>query len=149
MGMGGRYGFQPHLIKPYKDKRGYFNVTLRGDDWKKRLFVHHLVSLAFHGVRPEGTVVTHLNGDSADNRPENLAYRTQAANINDKWKHGTMKYGAGSYLAKISEEQAREMLAKLMNGQSPVSVASEYGMGVQHAYALRAGRIWKHLRQAA
>lgn len=51
--------------------------------------VHHLVAAAFLGPRPPGAVVRHLNGDSRDNRPSNLAYGTPAENIADSIAHGT------------------------------------------------------------
>ncbi|BCK58409.1 hypothetical protein NWFMUON74_61810 [Nocardia wallacei] len=48
-----------------------------------------MVADAFHGVRPPGKVVRHLNGNSHDDRPENLAYGTDAENSADSLKHGT------------------------------------------------------------
>lgn len=50
--------------------------------------VHLLVCEAFHGPRPEGAVVRHLNGDYVDNRPENLRWGTWAENTADMISHG-------------------------------------------------------------
>lgn len=51
--------------------------------------VHTLVALAFHGPRPDGMEIRHLNGDQTDNRASNLRYGTHAENEQDKLKHGT------------------------------------------------------------
>lgn len=51
--------------------------------------VHALVALAFHGPRPHGLEIRHLNGNQRDNRPSNLRYGTHAENEQDKLRHGT------------------------------------------------------------
>lgn len=51
--------------------------------------IHVTVAKAFLGKRPEGLMITHLDGDSLNNCADNLAYRTQAENIQDSVRHGT------------------------------------------------------------
>jgi hypothetical protein len=51
--------------------------------------VHVLVAEAFHGPRPIGYEVRHLNGNAHDNRASNLAWGTPAENAQDKRLHGT------------------------------------------------------------
>lgn len=70
-------------------QRGYSRVTLYVDKQRKDKQVHALVALAFHGPRPPGLQIRHLNGDPADNRAENLAYGTPSENMLDKVRHGT------------------------------------------------------------
>lgn len=49
----------------------------------KTLKVHRLVCEAFNGPAPEGKdVCMHLDEDSRNNRPENLAWGTQRENLN-------------------------------------------------------------------
>lgn len=50
--------------------------------------VHVLVARAFHGPKPIGMEVLHLNHDPADNRPQNLVYGTRSENMK-------MDYAAG------------------------------------------------------
>lgn len=51
----------------------------RGKSYK----VHRLVCEAFHGSAPANKpVCMHLNENSADNRPDNLAWGTQRENLN-------------------------------------------------------------------
>lgn len=68
---------------------GYPVVTLSKDSRSQKCFVHMLVLAAFVGPRPDGLVTRHLNGDSEDNRIENLTYGTQADNLRDRVRHGT------------------------------------------------------------
>ncbi len=69
----------------------YLAVCLRADTsrGKRTVTVHSLVAEAFHGPRPSGLEVRHLNGDSADNRVVNLSYSTHGENLRDRARHGT------------------------------------------------------------
>lgn len=55
---------------------------------ERRMSVHSLVASAFYGPRPDGMCIRHLNGDSLDNRVENLRYGTSAENAQDTVRHG-------------------------------------------------------------
>lgn len=67
------------------DTSGYSVVWIQGRVWR----VYLLVAKTFHGPRPPGLVVRHLNGNSLDDRPENLAYGTVSENVLDEVSHGT------------------------------------------------------------
>jgi HNH endonuclease/NUMOD4 motif len=70
----------PEKIMTCSNSRGYRVVALN----RKLTGVHRLVCLAFNGPAPEGmNTVRHLNDVPADNRPENLAWGTQADNMAD------------------------------------------------------------------
>ncbi len=76
--------YKGRILKPQLDRLDYAIVNIHG----RMRTVHSLVALAFHGPRPEGLEVRHLNGDPTDNRPENLRYGTHAENMQDKVAHG-------------------------------------------------------------
>lgn len=63
-------------LKAHHDRHGYLEV-----DAGTRKSAHSLVAEAFHGPRPEGFVVDHINGVRDDNRPGNLRYITQQQNL--------------------------------------------------------------------
>ena len=51
--------------------------------------VHQLIAAAFHGPKPCGLVVMHMNHIPWDNRPENLRYGTVGENIRMDFEVGT------------------------------------------------------------
>ena len=68
---------------------GYRAVLLyKGDKTRERVLVHRLVCEAFNGPGEDGQVARHLNDDPMDNRPENLAWGTQADNLQDMVRNG-------------------------------------------------------------
>ncbi len=54
--------------------------------------VCRLVAETFLGPRPEGTQISHLNGNPSDNRPVNLVYETPAENNKRRIAHGTANF---------------------------------------------------------
>lgn len=70
-----------------KTSTGYRNVLLYKKGRRQTFRVHALVAAAFHGPRPAGLEVRHLDGDQLNNAAANLAYGTREENIEDKRRH--------------------------------------------------------------
>lgn len=68
--------------------RGYPSVALYGDGGRREMAVHVLVAEAWHGPRPDGMEVCHINDIKADNRPENLRFGTRSENLLDRVRNG-------------------------------------------------------------
>lgn len=135
----------PHAIKPWRDEGGYLHVTLRPDGEKRGYAVHVLVSLAFLGERPDGATIAHMDGNTENNRPANLAYVSQRDNIAQKWSHGTMVCGERSHLARIDDATAARIWHRIKIGASNAEVAQEFGVSRAYATAMRQGRVRKHI----
>lgn len=78
----------------------YATVHLRAPDGKSRRSwkVHQLVARTFHGPPPfPGAEVCHGDGNSLNNRADNLRWDTRAANGVDSVKHGTNRYAARTH----------------------------------------------------
>lgn len=81
------------IMRPTRDRGGYFRVGLRRENARHTRSVHQLVLEAFIGPRPKFCEARHLDGDPGNNRTENLAWGTSRENSDDKRRHGTEKNG--------------------------------------------------------
>lgn len=86
----GHVYFRPGKVLKPVNKAGYMFVSVKFNDGpRKSTRAHQLVCRAFHGLPPDPRMdVRHLNGDSTDNRPENLAWGTRSQNMHDRVRHG-------------------------------------------------------------
>jgi hypothetical protein len=128
-----------------RDKDGYVRFTLIGDDgcrhYRRRA---QLICAAFHGPRPEGHEVRHLNGSNVDDRQENLAWATHAINIADKIEHGTLLTGEKNPRAILTEDMVRVIRSRPRG--APTALAKELGVTLSAVFAVQAGKTWKHVR---
>jgi hypothetical protein len=76
------------VLKQRRVKGGYVTVTLSVAGVRERTTVHDLVARSFHGRRPRGLVIRHLDGDPSNNRASNLRYGTESENAQDRIRHG-------------------------------------------------------------
>ena len=73
-----QYGGQPHF-GVWNKQDGRFCLIFKHKTYK----VHRLVCEAFHGAPPtDNPVCMHCDENSANNRPDNLAWGTQKENLN-------------------------------------------------------------------
>jgi hypothetical protein len=89
-----------------------------------------LVCTTFHGDPPgPGYHAAHANGDSLDNRAENLSWKTPKENEADKIAHGTSNRGDRQWNSKLTLEKViriREEYAK--GGVTQRDIAVKYGI---------------------
>jgi hypothetical protein len=92
-------------------------------DGKRRpgIKVHRLVLEVFVGPRPEGLECCHWDGNRKNNRLENLRWDTRASNEADARRHGTA-------LAKLTENDVREIRRRHSRGESKNALAREFGV---------------------
>lgn len=139
----GKHGRPPKLCAiTARHRTGYVLVNTgaplpsgSGPEKRKRgLFVAD----AFHGPRPPGAVLRHLNGDQLDDTPRNLRWGTQSENCIDAVRHGTAP------AMKLSSRKARFIM------RSPLSAAElgrRYRVTPTTVRNIRNGRTWRHLAQ--
>ncbi len=104
------------ILKPGDCGGGHLFVWLCAPAGKFSQTVHALVAEAFIGPRPEGMEIRHLNGDPADNRPENLEYGTRSENSKDSKLHGT-HFHAGKTHCKRGHPLVEGNLQKSASGR--------------------------------
>lgn len=119
------------LLTPSRDSGGYHQIR----NGRIRSRRHTLVCEAFHGQRPAGHAVRHLDGNPANDAPTNLTWGTQTENMQDAVRHGTHHTGA-----KINSEQRAEILARSRAGERGKDLAEEFGISPQRVSDIKAGR---------
>jgi hypothetical protein len=108
-------GTLPHNFTPPRGPRGvryesgrYLVVTLLGDDGEehRRLRVHRLICLAFHGPPDEEAMLCrHLDDDKKNNVPGNLAWGWPKDNTADAIKNGRSISGQSNPMSRSSLER--------------------------------------------
>lgn len=108
-----------HFLTP-RDNHGYYHVGFKLQDGTHvNPLVHQLVMFAFNGIKkyPEWEI-DHINGDSHDNRLENLEYVTSSENSIRALRLGLQKpedMSKANWLRKITPEQVIEMKQDFIN----------------------------------
>lgn len=143
---------------------GHLKVRVGGRKTNGK-YVHQLVLLAFVGPRPEGMVTRHLDGNPADNRPQNLAWGTQSENNYDAVRHGTHAEARLTHCLRghaFSEENthvhngtrfcrtcARERMRRVRTTNVREQNAALRAWAERNGYDLKpCGPIPKHIREA-
>jgi hypothetical protein len=106
--------------------------------------VHHLILETFIGPRPEGMVTRHLNGDSLDNRLENLIYGTHEQNVADRSRQGRTHRPAGELngRAKLTGGDVELIRRRAGEGVGRMALACQYNVSVSLIYQIVRGAIW-------
>jgi len=132
------------ILKLYSDKDGYHKAVLRAENKRVDVRVATLVCEAWHGARPFGMVVRHLDGSKTNNTPENLIWGTPKENSADSLLHGTRVDGSNINTSKLSEEQARFVLTSPLGHSELARLFNVTPCAIWH---VRAGRSWKKLHR--
>ncbi len=111
-------------LKPQDNGHGYLTVKVN----QKHTYVHHLVCEKFHGPRPEGMEVAHIDGNTLNNAASNLRWSTPKDNHADKKLHGTDDRGTKNSRAAFSDEQVKHIRHLYAIGYSQYYLAEEYNV---------------------
>lgn len=112
---------------------------------RRRRYGHELVAAAFLGLRPEGLVIAHQDGDGHNNHATNLGYKTQRANIDDKWRHGTMQQGMALAITTLSDGQVVAIREAYAAGEMQKSLAMRFETTQQVVSRIVRGVSWSHV----
>jgi hypothetical protein len=104
-----------------------------------------LVCTAFHGPRPDGHEAAHLNGNPLDNRAENLAWKTPAANQADRIEHGTSNRGSQHGRAKLTEDDVHEIRRMAAAGSPQAEITARFGIAQTTVSQIDTRKTWSWL----
>lgn len=101
-------------------RNGYTTVqtTIKTNGKLKTITVSRAVCIAFHGLKKDKHAA-HKDGDSTNNKSNNIYWATPKENINDQFKHGTFAtIKNGNKPEKITIEIIKECLNHRKNNMS-------------------------------
>ncbi len=108
-------------------------------------YVHELVALAFHGARPVGHQVMHLDDNPRNNRADNLAYGTPAENVAQIWTTGRGRRGEKQPAAKLTADLVVAIRRAYAAGESQRSIARRVGCSHINVYKIVNRKKWAHV----
>lgn len=99
------------ILQPVRKDNGYVSVTLSYKNRQRQVAVHILVCTAFHGPKPPGMEVRHIDGTRNNNVEANVRWGTPTENAEDRTAHGTAAFGDRHHMVSVSDAAFRAILA--------------------------------------
>jgi hypothetical protein len=126
------------------NRQGYWHqlVNLR----RRHCKIHSLILEAFIGPRPPGLECRHLDGNSMNNRLDNLCWGTQRENMADRVRHGTDGRGEKNGSAKLTAGLILAIRFAAKHGWSQQKIGERLGVSQTNVGFILRGKTWKHVR---
>lgn len=142
------------LIMWTRVQKGYERLLLTTSLYERKDFlVHRLVAMAFHGMPPDGKKeVNHLDGNKANNVPENLEWISRSDNLKHYYQSldGMAKRPRGikQWQAKFTDDDVRAIKALNANGKTHKEISEILGKTVtsNNVCSIKAGRTYGHIK---
>jgi len=131
-----------------KNQGGYLCVNIKaapGRANKRKIVVHRLVLLAWHGHPPAQSsraVCRHLDGVKGNNRKDNLRWGTDKENHADAVLHGTQGHGMKASRRKLTSEQVSELRSMIASRVPYRQIAERFNIHKDYVYQIKVGRSW-------
>ena len=122
------------ILKPRKDSKGYYYITINIENKKKNFRVHRLIAENFIPNPYNKPFIDHINNIKTDNRIQNLRWATQKDNMNNELTKKRMSDGRRG--KKLSEEHKRKIREGSTTNKRVLCVET----GIKYISASEAGR---------
>jgi hypothetical protein len=136
------------LLKACPNNVGYLSVKVPVNGDHKTAFVHRLVAFAFLPPQPTPKhEANHKDGNKLNNIPANLQWMTRRENQLHRFAVLGQYTGEGETApnAKLTEAQARDVIARRKAGEKGAVIAADLGISTSVVYSIARGVTWKHL----
>lgn len=131
-------GFECLAWPFYTTKDGYGRAFLDG----RATLVHRYICGQVNGSPPEPEYeAAHSCGNRICVNPHHLSWKTHAGNMADRFLHGTHNRGSRNGISKLTESQAREILA-LKGTASHREIGLLFGVSRSAVWNIHSGRLW-------
>lgn len=123
---GGPRRMNGRVLKPGLGGAGYLTVVLAREGRQISRSIHSLVVDAFIGPVPSGCNINHKSGIKTDNCLSNLEVVTYSENMSHAYRAGLAPRGERSGVAKLSDEQVRQIRDLARAGMKQVHIAKKF-----------------------
>jgi len=108
--------------------------------------VNRIVCETFNGPPPTPKhEAAHLDGDTLNNRPENLVWATAIENAAHKKIHGTDPVGSKNGTAVLNESDIPKIFDEFINGKTTKQIGEEYKISQSNASQIIRRKTWSHV----
>ncbi|WP_404354604.1 HNH endonuclease signature motif containing protein [Exiguobacterium aurantiacum] len=135
-----------------KQSIGYRGFNLRHDDYEpgiaKTLSSHRIVATYYHPNPENKPQVNHIDGNKANNHPDNLEWVTAKENRRHAFDTGLQKpvRGMDNVNAKVTLEQAAAIRIRRNHKKETLSsIAARYGIRYQTVWSIANKKTWNIL----
>jgi hypothetical protein len=139
----------PHYCSKKPGQAPYGRVTVRIGDRRHAVSIHQLAAYQLWGdaAFADGIHVRHLNGDSTDNRPENLALGTAVENSMDRPESDRKRQAlhAASHRRTLDHGRIQELLTMRRSGASLLQCGKAFGLSKGQVSEIMSGKLYSEL----
>jgi hypothetical protein len=129
---------EPYEMLSHPNHKGYRMVCVRSGGKSFRRRIHRLVLDAFVGECPDGMQCSHIDGDPANNRLDNLNWVSQMENHLQKELHGTSN-------TKLTENDVKAIRRRFSDGETVYRISKDYPVSNKTIYGVVHRHHWKHI----
>ena len=123
----------------------YHYVCLRNHGKYYNRSIHRLVATVFIENPDNKPYVCHINGNSFDNRVDNLKWGTPKENNFDKIAHGTYQYGEKNPGVKLNNDIVSKIKSMYKEGIRICEISKYLKVNANTVKNITSGRDWKHI----
>ena len=134
-----------YLLHPIFNGK-YLVVNLFRKGKVKQHHLHSLVAKHFLGEQKKGLCVNHKDFNVFNNHISNLEYLSRADNVRYTVKHHRHAHGIRHPMAKLSEENVRQIRNLIRLGHSNKQIARIFHVGRTAIDGIKNSRTWRHLK---
>jgi hypothetical protein len=121
--------------------RGYGEIISNN----RKHLAHRASYEAFEGKIPKGMYVCHACDNVACVNPNHLFLGTQKQNLQDMASKGRSTWGEKNPMAKLTEEQVKEIKQGFAVGKTDTELAKQFNMSRQGINNIRNNKLWSYI----
>lgn len=134
------------MVRPCPTNNGgHLRVMLFPGNGAVPMRVHRLVAEAWHGPRPQGLEINHIDGDKLNNTPGNLEYITPAENNAHAVRLKLHAYGERTGNSYMFEPTIIKIRRLYREGMKATEIGKLYGMKLSAVQTIVERRTWAHV----